>query len=34
VCMKMLKIMQKEAPSVFGDFIVDENSVTARSEFA
>ncbi|HOW82397.1 MAG TPA: FAD-dependent thymidylate synthase [Spirochaetota bacterium] len=34
VCMKMLKIMQKEAPSVFGDFIVDEDSVTARSEFA
>lgn len=31
VCMQMLKILQKEAPSVFGDFIIDEASCTARS---
>ncbi|MCX8124314.1 MAG: FAD-dependent thymidylate synthase [Spirochaetes bacterium] len=31
VCMQMLKILQKEAPSVFGDFIIDEASGTARS---
>ncbi len=32
VCMEMLKILQGEAPSVFGDFIIDEDSMTARSE--
>ncbi len=31
VCLQMLKILQKEAPSVFGDFIIDEASCTARS---
>ncbi len=33
VCLEMLKIMQKNAPSVFGDFIIDESNWTARSEF-
>ena len=32
VCLEMLKIMQKNSPSVFGDFIVDENNYTAVSE--
>jgi len=31
VCMQMLKIMQKEAPSVFGDFIINEVDCTAAS---
>ncbi|MEJ5362367.1 MAG: FAD-dependent thymidylate synthase [Spirochaetota bacterium] len=31
VCMQMLKILQKEAPAVFGDFIIDEASCTAKS---
>ncbi len=31
VCMQMLKILQKEAPSVFGDYIIDEESCTAAS---
>ncbi|HOE19430.1 MAG TPA: FAD-dependent thymidylate synthase [Spirochaetota bacterium] len=31
VCIQMLAILQKEAPSVFGDFIVDEATCTARS---
>lgn len=30
VCMEMLKIMQREAPSVFGDFIIDETNCTAQ----
>ncbi len=34
VCMQMLRIMQNEAPSVFGDFIIDEESCTAHSELA
>ncbi len=32
VCMEMLKIMQKEAPAVFGDFIIDEENCTAYSK--
>jgi thymidylate synthase (FAD) len=32
VCMEMLKMLQEEAPSVFDDFIIDEGSMTARSE--
>jgi thymidylate synthase (FAD) len=32
VCMEMLKMLQGEAPSVFGDFIIDEGSMTARSD--
>lgn len=31
VCMQMLKILQKEAPSVFGDYIIDEENCTAVS---
>ena len=31
VCLEMLRIMQKEAPSVFGDFVIDEESRTART---
>ena len=31
VCIQMLAILQKEAPSVFGDFIIDEATCTARS---
>lgn len=31
VCMEMLKILQKEAPSVFGDYVIDEGGCTARS---
>lgn len=31
VCMQMLKILQREAPSVFGDFIIDEETITAKS---
>jgi hypothetical protein len=27
----MLKIMQREAPSVFGDFVIDEETWTASS---
>jgi thymidylate synthase (FAD) len=33
VCLAMLKIMQQEAPSVFGDFVIDETDWTARSSF-
>lgn len=33
VCMDMLKIMQAEAPAVFGDFIADWNELTAVSSF-
>jgi thymidylate synthase (FAD) len=32
VCIEILKILQKEAPSVFGDFIIDDESMTARTE--
>ncbi|MBN1531881.1 MAG: FAD-dependent thymidylate synthase [Spirochaetes bacterium] len=31
VCMRMLKLLQKEAPSVFGDFVIDDEEETARS---
>ncbi len=30
VCLQMLKIMQHEAPSVFGDFLIDESRWTAE----
>ena len=33
VCMKMLKMLQKEASSVFGYYIIDDVSITAKSEF-
>lgn len=33
VCLEMLKIMQRHAPSVFGDFIIDDSTWTAKSEF-
>ena len=33
VCLEMLKIMQEQAPSVFGDFIIDKSNWTAKSEF-
>lgn len=32
VFFNMLKIMQKEAPSVFGDFILDDGNYTAKAE--
>jgi thymidylate synthase (FAD) len=32
VALEMLKIMQKEAPAVFSDFIIDEENWTAHSE--
>lgn len=32
VCLEMLKILQREAPSIFGDFVIDETNWTARSE--
>lgn len=31
VCLAMLALMQREAPSVFGDFEIDESAQTARS---
>ena len=31
VCMEMLKILQEKAPSVFGDYIINEDDCTARS---
>ncbi|HPS57683.1 MAG TPA: FAD-dependent thymidylate synthase [Spirochaetota bacterium] len=31
VCMEMLKIMQEKAPSVFGDFVINESDCTAAS---
>src|SRR5512137_2615001 len=31
VCAQMLKILQKEAPSVFGDYALDEDTFTAAS---
>ena len=33
VCVEMLKLLQKEAPSVFGDFIIDDSDWTAKSEY-
>ncbi|MCX7679125.1 MAG: FAD-dependent thymidylate synthase [Spirochaetes bacterium] len=32
VCLEMLKIMQREAPSVFGDFAIDEKNWTAMPQ--
>ncbi len=34
VAIEMLRIMQKEAPSVFGDFVIDEEGMTARPGLA
>ncbi|HOK03107.1 MAG TPA: FAD-dependent thymidylate synthase [Spirochaetota bacterium] len=31
VCLEMLKILQQHAPSVFGDYIINEEECTARS---
>jgi len=31
VCMEMLRVLQKEAPSVFGDYEINEEDCTARS---
>jgi len=31
VCMEMLKILQQHAPSVFGDYVINEEECTARS---
>ncbi len=33
VCLEMLRVLQVEAPSVFGDFIINEEEMTAVSEF-
>lgn len=32
VCMDMLKILQQKAPSVFGDYVIDEKNCTAESD--
>ena len=32
VCMQMLKIMQEKAPSVFGDYVINEAECTAHSD--
>lgn len=34
VCADMLKLLQAEAPAVFGDFILDDETMTARSELS
>lgn len=34
VCMEMLKIMQEKAPSVFGDYVINEGDCTAHSDIA
>lgn len=34
VCLAMLKIMQQNAPAVFGDFIINEEEQTAVSSFS
>ncbi|HNU92536.1 MAG TPA: FAD-dependent thymidylate synthase [Spirochaetota bacterium] len=31
VCLAMLRLMREEAPSVFGDFVIDEAAKTAKS---
>ncbi len=31
VCLEMLKVLQEKAPSVFGDYVIDENNCTAHS---
>lgn len=33
VALEMLRIMQRQAPAVFGDFIVDEKNATAHTRF-
>jgi len=33
VALQMLRIMKKEAPSVFGDFVIDEETATACTAF-
>jgi thymidylate synthase (FAD) len=33
VCIDMLKILREHAPSVFGDFLINESDWTAKSEF-
>ncbi len=33
ICVEMLKILREHAPSVFGDFVIDESDWTAKSEF-
>lgn len=33
VCLLMLKLLQKEAPSVFGDYIINESEETAKSAY-
>jgi thymidylate synthase (FAD) len=32
VCAEMLMLLQKEAPSVYGDFVIDGETMTARSD--
>lgn len=34
VALEMLRIMKKEAPSVFGDFVIDEETATAYTPFS
>lgn len=31
VCLEMLKVLQEKAPSVFGDYVIDEDNWTAKS---
>jgi len=33
VALEMLRIMKKQAPSVFGDFVIDEETATACTQF-
>ena len=33
VCLCMLQVLQKEAPSVFGDFVIDQGLLTASTPF-
>jgi len=33
IALQMLRIMKKEAPSVFGDFVIDEETSTAHTPF-
>jgi thymidylate synthase (FAD) len=34
VCLEMLRILQREAPSVFGDFVINEADGTAASDLS
>lgn len=34
VCLEMLRLLQREAPSVFGDFKIDEENATAQSDLS